>query len=510
MPLHATSSATLRTKTGCLTCRKRRKKCDDAVRPSACDRCIKSGRACVWPTQDELLDRRHRRVSRTSKSPSPARSVESTDTIVQDADAAASGTGTNRLSSFVCREIGFRSDLFSSTIFQSDLEVDCFRHFVNGFLPLLLLSTGHPGFQSELVPELVEMLLGFDGLRNALLACGASHLYFLSGNSQMNEAGLRYYARAVSGINRTLTRIDWSRDDFNDAVLQAIIFLYIHGIYNIDTNKDIGKHVAGATQLMKLRTTHSRRPPMPRPIHRIMWESILYQVFRQIANRPFAMDFQLDFEFCAKALETLQSLTFPDASPTDNSPVIGYPLSLQKLIIDVGQLCKTPAKPAADLRRLSQEMQHWESLILDEGHCLREESSWSTKTPSERARLFHQHSTSLHILAGSLLLDWVMRSHGVSDIKSPLPPTGDTWQVRRGLAILRCAHANEDWSRCYLGSWPTVIFGYAVDNSEDIAIIRRDLEQRHQNLGSGEELLLLEELEYVWHLRGVTVHEVDQ
>jgi hypothetical protein len=156
--------------------------------------------------------------------------VESTDTIVQEADVVASGTGTNQLSSFVCREIGFRSDLFNSTTFQSDLEVDCFRHFVNGFLPLLLLSTSHPGFQSELVPEIVEMLLGFDGLRNAVLACGASHMHLRSGNSQMNEAGIRYYARAVSGINRTLTRIDWSRDDFNDALLQAIILLYIHGV----------------------------------------------------------------------------------------------------------------------------------------------------------------------------------------------------------------------------------------------------------------------------------------
>nr|XP_008731156.1 uncharacterized protein G647_08626 [Cladophialophora carrionii CBS 160.54]ETI20588.1 hypothetical protein G647_08626 [Cladophialophora carrionii CBS 160.54] len=346
------------------------------------------------------------------------------------------------------------------------------------------------------------MLLGFDGLRNAILACGASHMHHLTGSSQLNEAGIRYYARAVSGINRTLTRIDWSRDDFNDALLQAIILLYIHGVFNVDTNKDIGKHVAGATQLMKLRNAHSRRAPMPRPIHRIIWESILYQIFRQTANRPFAVEFQPDFEFCAKAQETLQSLTFPDASPADNSPVIGFPLSLQTLIIEIVQLCKSPAKPNADFGRLSEEMQHWERSILREDHCVKEEGKWATKKPSERARIFHQHSTSLHILAASLLLDWVMRSHEVCDLDSPLPPTGDTWQVRRGLAILRCAQANEEWSRCYLGSWPTLIFGYAVDKSEDIALVRRDLKQRYQNICSGEELLFLEELEYVWHSEG--------
>lgn len=266
----------------------------------------------------------------------------------------------------------------------------------------------------------------------------------------------------------------------------------------------------GAIQLMKLRDAHTRRPPMPRPIHRIIWESILYQIFRQTVNRPFAVGFQPDIEFCAKAEETLQSLTFPDASPADNSPVIGIPLSLQRLIIQIVQHCKSPAKAeTAVLQKLSDDLQYWEDTILEAGHCLRCDGTWSTKTPSERARTFYQHSTSLHILAASLLLDWVVKSCEVPNTGSPLPPTGDTWQVRRGLEILRCPQAHEEWSRCYLGSWPTLIFGYAVDRPEDIAFIRNDLKERFRKICSGEELLFLEELEYVWHLRGVLAQTCD-
>lgn len=257
---------------------------------------------------------------------------------------------------------------------------------------------------------------------------------------------------------------------------------------------------------MKLRCTRSRKPPAARPIHRIMWESILYQVFRQTVNHPFSVGFQPDYEFCARAERILQSLIVPDASPEDNSPVIGFPLSLQKFIIEIVQLGKSRVIPEPHaLENLAKEMEYWESTILEAGHCLKEQDSDHQRwAPSERALVFHQHSTSLHILAASLLLHWVTRSRGVPyDTKFRLPPTSNAWQVRRALEILQCPQANEDWSRCYLGSWPTLIFGYAVETPKDVALIRRDLENRFRRTCSGEELRLLEELESVWQRRGI-------
>ena len=135
-------------------------------------------------------------------------------------------------------------------------------------------------------------------------------------------------------------------------------------VFNVGTNKDISKHVMGAIQLVKLRSAHSRRPPMPRPIHRIIWESILYQVFRQTVNRPFAVDFQPDFDFCARAEKTLESLTFPDATTADNSPVIGFPRLLQKLIIEIVQQCKSVSKPEPEtIQGLIMQMQYWEGTM---------------------------------------------------------------------------------------------------------------------------------------------------
>lgn len=74
------------------------------------------------------------------------------------------------------------------------------------------------------------MLIQFEGMKNIVLACGSYHMHLMTGNSQMNQAGIHYYGLAMSEVNRALNRIDWNRDDFNDALMMAIIMMYIHGV----------------------------------------------------------------------------------------------------------------------------------------------------------------------------------------------------------------------------------------------------------------------------------------
>lgn len=68
---------------------------------------------------------------------------------------------------------------------------------------------------------------------------------------------------------------------------------------------------------------------------------------------------------------------------------------------------------------------------------------------------------------------------------------------------MRCPQISDAWARCYLGSWPALIFGYAVDQPEDVALIRSDFRRRFHNLYSSEEMILLDELESVWRQRGI-------
>ncbi|KAF5231754.1 hypothetical protein FANTH_13276 [Fusarium anthophilum] len=60
----------LRVKTGCVTCRQRRVKCDEA-KPS-CRNCSRFGRSCSWPNTSDMADKRHRRRRETPPASPPA------------------------------------------------------------------------------------------------------------------------------------------------------------------------------------------------------------------------------------------------------------------------------------------------------------------------------------------------------------------------------------------------------------------------------------------------------
>lgn len=113
--------------------------------------------------------------------------------------------------------------------FASDLERDCFRHFLV-ILPKLVLSSAHPGFVGNLVPEIVHKVLIFDGMKDAAVACGAANLHLSTSNPQMNDFALSYYYRAVGQVSKTLPFVHSSSSELYEAVQAAIIFLYIHGV----------------------------------------------------------------------------------------------------------------------------------------------------------------------------------------------------------------------------------------------------------------------------------------
>ena len=113
--------------------------------------------------------------------------------------------------------------------FASDLERDCFRHFLI-ILPKLMLSSAHPGFLENLIPEIVQKVLIFDGLKNAAVACGAANLHLSTLSPQLNDFALSCYYRAVGQVSKTLPFVESSGSELYEAVQIATIFLYIHGV----------------------------------------------------------------------------------------------------------------------------------------------------------------------------------------------------------------------------------------------------------------------------------------
>lgn len=52
----ASTSGKKRTKTGCLTCRKRKKKCDEEKIDGKCQACTRNFLSCCWPTPTATID----------------------------------------------------------------------------------------------------------------------------------------------------------------------------------------------------------------------------------------------------------------------------------------------------------------------------------------------------------------------------------------------------------------------------------------------------------------------
>lgn len=254
------------------------------------------------------------------------------------------------------------------------------------------------------------------------------------------------------------------------------------------------------------------QPSLRRTFDQFTAESILYHAFLLAIRRPFAPDFCIDSQFLVRIQDMLDSQmnTYPP-SP-DASPILGATHMLYCFILDIINLhTSRESQGLDDKSRLRAEMRQWEAKVLNE---------YDRDSLTEKS--FHTNTLSLYILAASLLLDWVIEP---SNFNTPIDPVGflkgaiptksnenqhfsDTyqWQIVRALSILRRPGACETWSRCYLGTWPMLIFGYAVRTNEDIMLIRHVLSHTRHRMGYGENQRILSELEGVWSARGNGAH----
>lgn len=258
----------------------------------------------------------------------------------------------------------------------------------------------------------------------------------------------------------------------------------------------------------------SRQPPQQRTFELFTIESIVYQAFLLAARRPFAPNFSIDTDFLTLVQEMLDSPINTDLQSPETSPILGATRLLYRFIIDIiNHHSAGRTDGVNETLRLRAEMRQWEAKLLNE-------YSQDCSLPQETS--FYTNTLSLYILAASLLLDWVIDSASSSSHTEPegfltelIPPgvcdtrrraTMHRWQVTRALAILRQPGARETWSSCYLGTWPLLIFGYAVDTDDDIAVIRRVFSYARHRMGYGENQRILSELEGVWSARGNRSH----
>ncbi|KAJ9644164.1 hypothetical protein H2204_001515 [Knufia peltigerae] len=477
-----------------------------------------------WPVSSELYDRRYR--AHQSRQCTDAQGQDGITFVTHDVDEAYCRTRSPGDFSTPMRQ----NPKMHSAICSND-EIALLQHYLDAFGTFVLLGTAHAAFRPEYLVCIARFTLTYAPAKCAILACCASNKYQLTKEEQFRKLSLKYYCQAVKEINVALTELENSRSGPNDALVTAVVHMYINALWGPELHDDAANHVVGAVQLLKLR--YAKSPLcMEQPMHRINAESVIYQSFLLSMEHPLHAPFEVDTAFLAQTQNVLSPPTFSDSSAAANSPVLGVPLQLFCLISDVMQLYKSPELISADnFTRIKREMVHWEHVA---NTIERAALSPTDPTPVQehlRCDIKHEYPHTnamlLYIFAGSLLLDWVVELiQGQSEdleepawsppgkprtepllmsntVSSPSPPSSlkTSWQLSRALAILRRPEIHESWTLCHLGWWPMMIFGYAVNCDEDIALVKHVLLCMRQRTGYGLLDRILAELEQLWAAR---------
>ncbi|CAK7211769.1 Zinc cluster transcription factor czf1 [Sporothrix curviconia] len=277
----------LRTKTGCLTCRRRRKKCCEK-RPR-CHDCTRHGLECIWPE--------------SAAAPSP--SAASTPASVLPATAAtaspeAASPALSAPSTRCSRTVARRPRRYSHSHSHAQsrhccwprpsvsvfdlaepalVEANLLHHFAVGFMPLLVRAEAHPGFRNV---SYLSVATGSRPWMRALFASLAA-LHLGQGTPAHQAVADGYYHTALAACCDCGERLDGQ---------------------------------AAKRLAMPLRSTKST-------VDRIAAESFLYHVAIVSIVDPDLDIVPSKFSW-ADVDEGLGYNPFPSASEAANSPVLGH------------------------------------------------------------------------------------------------------------------------------------------------------------------------------------------
>ncbi|KAF2260878.1 hypothetical protein CC78DRAFT_522587 [Lojkania enalia] len=484
----------LRTKTGCLTCKPRRKKCDEAL--PICGLCSLSRRSCQWPSSADVVDRRyasHPQSRHSASSPSSQKCPESPKNHGSEMEVVRS-----KWPHAVALKICFRSESAAHQGLSRDLELTISRHFIEKYYGLLLLPNCHPAFYDGWITEIQYLMLQHKSLHFSVLANGASHLHFIDASNQMQELALTYYSNALRNLSDLLAKS--SRLENHNGLLMSVMLLYLHGCMGRGTYTDIPNHVNAATRILTLRL-FDRPLSIRRPFDRLAVESVLYQIFlvsTGLWSEDIPLDYEFDSQFWLQAEKLLDhSSLFPGRSRAINSPVLGVPVSLFRLALLLKQQYHNLTGPDREISgQLKNEIGEWEMLVM----CDRDPECPSTSEMPNRKSRFYRDGNYLYILVVSLLLQQLVPN--VHNNKPPRPASSDCWQITKALEILQYHTNDDEWKLCFIGNWPIYTLGFFVGTREGIELVRREIETRWRLTKFSQLARFGNDLEHTWARRG--------
>ncbi|KIY04196.1 uncharacterized protein Z520_00889 [Fonsecaea multimorphosa CBS 102226] len=370
--------AHLRTKTGCLTCRQRKKKCDE--NPVVCHNCVRRKIDCIWPAKPDS----------TSNVPSPSAGLSITPESAHSDRDGLRTTGdedekiypyispTSASLSPVSAIRGVEGDdgddddelpLVVSpqlTTFSLNTRIHSpplFDYMRRVFVPQLVRPATDGQYIKDFTSGSLQVANHIPFFMEALLACSAAEI---KENDPFHRTlAETHYIKAIGGMRAYLAQDQSPLAEI--IALRTVLVLCIYERTRLHHSEGVSTHLYGAAALLKScwkRMEVSRSMPADWTATSILTlESFMFHVATSIPFQyPFPTSSALVDEAFLNAQLMLERLWLENAVDYPHSPVLGAPPMLFSYVRQVALMYSQYRAQRFDVRechRLDHDLRRW-------------------------------------------------------------------------------------------------------------------------------------------------------
>ncbi|KAJ5114178.1 hypothetical protein N7456_002712 [Penicillium angulare] len=478
--------AHLRTKTGCLTCRNRKKKCDEARAP--CLNCTKRNIECVWQRSPNL-----------QRPASPAENANMVSDIPKDTDISISMDDgfvtppsppnafhtTHRVEAILRMPFTYSAAITpeSGTLFD---------FLKQKFLPELIRPAAETHVIDALSKETLTLALDSPFCMHALLACCGAEIPAY--DDKPRDLARTHYTRSVGALRQHLSnnclRSHWV------ATTLTVMMLCIYERSKPQSSAGVSIHLAGAARLIQVGSSGNLDSSNPtgieKAMHRLVRESFIFHVATSL---PFQNDFtdrsEIEIAF-SLAEEAVLPHFRPENISYSSSPVLGFPPKLFRSIYMAYRLYQDSKWGSVDFEAchsLEYDLRQWSDHI-----------AWLELGGSDVAPLQAQGNIlpsnallgpRLYVLGCRIIL-----SRMISPVDGCREP--DLEQLtQEGMQAVRDLQPGQDYFAEYY-CWPLLVIGMNLSDQSDKELLIDQVHAFWKATNNGNMRRLADMLDIYW------------
>ncbi|EQB50946.1 hypothetical protein CGLO_09549 [Colletotrichum gloeosporioides Cg-14] len=265
---------TPRSKYGCLSCRARRRKCDE-VKPS-CTSCSRSGRECSWPvnenndnqntsrTRSDLKEHLSSSSDDSSPQPKELTGMDHSEAVILAQSVVAEGRSANALFLRASLTPGILSNL-------SDTSRQLYEQYLSNTADILARGPSADG--NPFINYVLPLALSDGLIMDCILGIGGAHMVALDPSARHVEVATGgHYARVLSGLQKVLANevtpyFGSGKEEKAQYVLLILLLLCVYEHTQGDINGSVFHHIKASRHYVLSLTKKGPNPSSDRLGH---------------------------------------------------------------------------------------------------------------------------------------------------------------------------------------------------------------------------------------------------